>query len=108
MRLRIEAALRASEERFAKAFRASLDAIAIVQHPSMRIIEINDRWEMLFGYRRSEAIGSTIDDLRDLRQPRGEQTMSPAHRARRVPCASPSSTAQKIGATLRAALATER
>ncbi len=63
VRLRIEAALRASEERFAKAFRASLDAIAIVQYPSMRIVEINDRWEMLFGYRRSEAIGSTIDDL---------------------------------------------
>ena len=63
VRLRIEAALRASEERFAKAFRASLDAIAIVQYPSMRIVEINDRWEMLFGYRRSEAIGSTVDDL---------------------------------------------
>jgi len=63
VRLRIEAALRASEERFAKAFRASLDAIAIVQYPSMRIVEINDRWELLFGFRRSEAIGSTIDDL---------------------------------------------
>jgi len=63
VRLRIEAALRASEERFAKAFRASLDAIAIVQYPSMRIVEINDRWEMLFGFRRSEAIGSTVDDL---------------------------------------------
>ncbi len=63
VRLRIEAALRASEERFAKAFRASLDAIAIVQYPSMRIVEINDRWELLFGYRRSEAIGSTVDDL---------------------------------------------
>jgi PAS domain S-box-containing protein len=63
VRLRIEAALRASEERFAKAFRASLDAIAIVQYPTMRVVEINDRWEMLFGYRRSEAIGSTVDDL---------------------------------------------
>lgn len=63
VRLRIEAALRASEERFAKAFRASLDAIAIVQYPSMRIVEINDRWEMLFGYRRSEAIGATVEDL---------------------------------------------
>jgi len=29
----------------------------------MRIVEINDRWELLFGFRRSEAIGSTIDDL---------------------------------------------
>jgi PAS domain S-box-containing protein len=63
VRLRIEAALRASEERFAKAFRASLDAIAIVQYPSMRIVEINDRWELLFGFRRSEAIGSTVEDL---------------------------------------------
>ncbi len=63
VRIRAEQALRASEERFAKAFRASLDAIAIVHHPTTRIIEINDRWEALFGYRRGEIIGRTIHDL---------------------------------------------
>ena len=63
VRLRTEAALRASEERFAKAFRASLDAIAIVRRLDDRIIELNDRWETMFGHSRIEAIGFTIEEL---------------------------------------------
>jgi PAS domain S-box-containing protein len=63
VRLRTEAALRASEERFAKAFRASLDAIAIVRRLDGRIIELNDRWETMFGHSRIEAIGFTIEEL---------------------------------------------
>jgi len=63
VRLRTEAALRASEERFAKAFRASLDAVAIVRRADGRIIELNDRWETMFGYGRIESVGFTIDEL---------------------------------------------
>jgi PAS domain S-box-containing protein len=64
VRRHIEKELRASEERFAKAFRASLDAIAIASHPGARIIELNDRWEAVFGYARDEAIARTISELR--------------------------------------------
>lgn len=63
VRLRTEAALRASEERFSKAFRASLDAIAIVRGADGRIIELNDRWETMFGYSRIESVGFTVDEL---------------------------------------------
>jgi PAS domain S-box-containing protein len=63
VRRRVEKALRASEERFAKAFRASLDAIAIASQPAARILELNDRWEALFGYPRDQAIGRTIGEL---------------------------------------------
>ena len=63
VRRRVEKALRASEELFSKAFRASLDAISIVSHPDSRILELNDRWEAMFGYSRDFAIGRTIDRL---------------------------------------------
>jgi PAS domain S-box-containing protein len=58
VRRRVEADLRASEERFAKAFRASLDAICIASQPAFRIIELNDRWESTFGYARDESSGT--------------------------------------------------
>ena len=64
VRVRAERALRATEERFAKAFRASPDAISIARLPEHRIIEINERWEAMFGLSRSEALGRTIEDLR--------------------------------------------
>jgi PAS domain S-box-containing protein len=64
VRVRAERALRATEERFAKAFRASPDAICIARLPECRVIEINERWEAMFGLSRSEAIGRTIDELR--------------------------------------------
>jgi len=64
VRVRAERALRATEERFAKAFRASPDAISIARLPECRIIEINERWEAMFGLSRSEALGRTVEDLR--------------------------------------------
>ena len=63
-RVRIERALRSSEERFAKAFGASLDAISISQHPSATIIEVNDRYEAIFGFAREDVIGRAIDEIR--------------------------------------------
>jgi PAS domain S-box-containing protein len=62
-RKRAEAALRSSEERFAKAFRSSPDAIAIARQTDARIVEVNERWETMFGYSRAEAIGRTSAQL---------------------------------------------
>lgn len=61
---RTNEALRASEERFSKAFLASPDAIAIAHQPEHRVIEMNERWESMFRFTRAEMIGRTLDDLR--------------------------------------------
>jgi PAS domain S-box-containing protein len=63
VRERIGRALRASEERFAKAFRASPDAMSIIRRADARIIEVNERWVGLFGFSREEAIGQTLQAL---------------------------------------------
>ena len=52
-----------SEERFAKAFRASPDVLVISRLSDGMIVEVNDRWEGLFGYRREEALGQTPEAL---------------------------------------------
>ena len=59
-----EAALRVSEEKFARAFQASPDCITISEIGSGRmILEVNDRFEEMTGYARTEALGRTIVDL---------------------------------------------
>jgi PAS domain S-box-containing protein len=62
-RVRVERALRASEERCAKAFRTSPDALSIVRLSDGRFIEVNDHWLALFGFSPDEAVGRTRDDL---------------------------------------------
>jgi PAS domain S-box-containing protein len=62
MRVRSEKALRSSEERFFKAFRASPDAICIAGRDG-RIHEANERWEEMFGYTRAEVLGKTAAEL---------------------------------------------
>jgi PAS domain S-box-containing protein len=62
-RVAAERALRSSEERFGKAFHSSPDAIQIVRQGDYRFIEVNEKWEEMFGYSREEAIGSTADEL---------------------------------------------
>jgi PAS domain S-box-containing protein len=57
------AALRASREQFAKAFRSSPSAMAITRGADGQIIDVNDRWQELFGYSRAEAIGRTSIQL---------------------------------------------
>jgi PAS domain-containing protein len=52
-----EALLRQSEERFAKIFQASPDAIVISRLSDGRYLEVNQRWLELFGYSREELIG---------------------------------------------------
>jgi PAS domain S-box-containing protein len=75
-RVRTEQALRASEERFAKAFRAMPDAISIARRPEARLIEINERWEAMFGYSRAETIGRTLDDLQIFADTNGREQFS--------------------------------
>jgi PAS domain S-box-containing protein len=62
-RERSKAALRSSEERFAKAFMSSPDAMVITRTQDGRIVEVNDRWERLFGQQRAQAVGSTMQEL---------------------------------------------
>ena len=63
MRVRIERALRSSEDRFFKAFRASPDATSITRCSDNRLLEVNSRWEDMFGYLRAEVLGRTAADL---------------------------------------------
>ena len=58
-----EQALRLSEERFAKAFRASPDALVISRIADGVIFEVNDSFVELFGYDRDELIGKSTLSL---------------------------------------------
>jgi len=68
-RTRVETALRQSEEKFAKVFRASPDAIVITELESGLIIDANASFGKLFGYAREEVVSRTglelgiFDDL---------------------------------------------
>jgi PAS domain S-box-containing protein len=62
-RKRAEEALRLSEERFAKAFHTNPEPISITRRSDSIILEINDRWESVFGYTREEVIGRTGAEL---------------------------------------------
>ena len=58
-RKQMEEALRRSEERFAKAFRATPDVMAISRMSDGLILEVNDGWRKLFGHQPEEVIGQT-------------------------------------------------
>ena len=58
-RKRAAQALRRSEERFAKAFQASPDAIAITQMADGRFVDVNASFLRLMGYQYDEVIGRT-------------------------------------------------
>lgn len=60
---RSEAALRASEEKFATAFRSSPDAILITSIPEGRILEVNGGFARVSGLRREEVLGVTTLEL---------------------------------------------
>jgi PAS domain S-box-containing protein len=57
-RKRAEEALRLSEERFAKAFHQSPDAILITRAGDGRVAEVNEGFTRLSGFARDEALGS--------------------------------------------------
>ncbi|MEE8301420.1 MAG: PAS domain S-box protein, partial [Candidatus Tectomicrobia bacterium] len=55
--------LQESEEKFSKAFRATPDALTISTLDEGRLIEVNNGFEHLFGYRLWEVIGRRAEDL---------------------------------------------
>ncbi|MCI8212410.1 hypothetical protein AUC61_23025 [Pseudomonas sp. S25] len=61
--LRAERALKASEEKFAKAFHASPDAITITERASGRYLEVNGGFCRLLGFIPEEVIGRTVTEL---------------------------------------------
>lgn len=62
-RQQAEAALKASEVKFAKAFHSSPDAIIISERKTGRLIEVNEGFHRLSGYRPEEAVGRTFTEL---------------------------------------------
>ncbi|WP_237051422.1 PAS domain S-box protein [Magnetospirillum sp. ME-1] len=58
-----ERRLRVSEEKFAKAFQASPDAMVISATKDGRYIELNDAFSAMLGYSRDEFMGHTALDL---------------------------------------------
>lgn len=62
-RRRAREALRVSQEKFSKAFRASPDAIAITTLAEGRYIEVNDRFLEMSGFEWAEVIGNNSMDL---------------------------------------------
>jgi PAS domain S-box-containing protein len=62
-RKQAEEALRESEEKFSKSFRASTNAISISRRDNGNFVEINDGFTRLLGYTREEVIGHNATDL---------------------------------------------
>lgn len=57
------AELKQSEERFAKAFHASPDAIILSRMSDGLIIEVNHGWQRFFGHEQTEVLGKTSLEL---------------------------------------------
>ena len=62
-RKRIEEALKASEEKFAKSFQSSPDAITISSIETGKFIDVNDGFCRMSGYSRAEALGHSAEEL---------------------------------------------
>ncbi len=62
-RKRAEAALSASEVKFATAFRSSPVAVALTTAEAGRILDVNESYCRLMGYSRDELLGHTVGEL---------------------------------------------
>jgi diguanylate cyclase (GGDEF)-like protein/PAS domain S-box-containing protein len=62
-RQQAEAALKGSQEKFAKAFHSSPDAITITERDTGRYIEVNQGFSRLTGYQADEVIGRSAGEL---------------------------------------------
>ncbi len=73
-RKQAEEKLRESEERFSKAFHSSPALMMITSFPEGRIIDVNDVYARVMGYRRKELIGHTVIEKETWARPeqRGE------------------------------------
>jgi len=80
----VEQALRESEEKFAKAFRASPDAITISRLRDGCYLEVNDGFERLTGYRREDVLGKTSTELQFWRAEDRERMAEPLRRTGQV------------------------
>ena len=60
---KMEEALRASEEKFAKSFQSSPDAVTISVVDTGKFIEVNDGFCRMSGYNREEALGHSAEEL---------------------------------------------
>ncbi len=58
-----EAAIRESEEKFSKAFRAVPDAVIITDLSTGKVVDVNEGCERLYGYPRNECLGRTTAEL---------------------------------------------
>src|SRR5262245_13351204 len=79
-RKRAEEALRESEEKFSKAFKASSHRISIWTLDEGRCIDANDATSNSLGFERSEMIGRTIDELGFFAGPEGSKRLLEAVR----------------------------
>jgi PAS domain S-box-containing protein len=58
-KLRMESAIRQSEERFKKAFAAAPDGLVISRLEDGIVLETNESWHSIFGYSREETVGKS-------------------------------------------------
>ncbi|NQD91169.1 PAS domain S-box protein, partial [Pseudomonas sp. CrR25] len=79
-RQQAETALKASQEKFAKAFHSSPDAITITERDSARYLEVNEGFSRLTGFRPDEVIGRTALEMNVWANPRERQEMLEALR----------------------------
>jgi len=70
-----ERARQLSEEKFAKAFHASPDAITITERDSARYLEVNEGFARLTGYRADEVLGRTALEINIWAEPSQRQTL---------------------------------
>lgn len=62
-RKRAEEMLRESEQKFMKVFRGNAAAIALTRLSDGKLIDVNDKWQELFGLSRDKIIGGTTVDM---------------------------------------------
>ncbi|HLF75829.1 MAG TPA: PAS domain S-box protein [Anaerolineales bacterium] len=74
-RKRFEDALRASEEKFAKSFRSSPDAITISSINTGEFLDVNDGFLRMSGYSRQEALGHSAEELHIWKDPNQRRRM---------------------------------
>ncbi len=75
IRTRTVEALRESEERFSKFFRASPIGASIIRLKESKYVDVNDAWFDLFGYAREEVIDHTPQELGMWEDPEGENEL---------------------------------
>ncbi|OHC29000.1 MAG: sensory box protein [Pseudomonadales bacterium RIFCSPLOWO2_12_59_9] len=73
--LQAEAALRASENKFAASFRSTPDSMIITQRETGTLLQINPAFERQFGWTSTQAIGRTTLEIGLWREPLERQTM---------------------------------